>query len=295
MAYSFHEMVSSAEIVGLGGPAVRPLISCKVTSPTEYVSVDDISLALSKNILQAPYLQMMKESVRVPDRDLTSLVRTSRGETYNYIDAEKVSKALAAGYTIKLNQVHHWHQRTDEQVETLASKFPVEVKPFVFLTPAEERGVLPHRDAFHVLVIQLEGRKEWTLWNPGQESRSSYGLDVDLENPLRELVLDPGDVMYLPQGYPHSARAVGGPSLHMTFAMGLPTPDTLIDALLDGAAKRSADPLPSGCGRAELLGWAARDLLRTAAELDSETWFATALARQRARTTARPPRESMPR
>jgi ribosomal protein L16 Arg81 hydroxylase len=286
MPYSFHELAASAEIVGLGNPQAEPLVNRGAASPADYISLDDISLALAQGVLQVPYLQMVQQSRRVPGSELTTSARTSDGAAYEYIDGEKVTKALAAGYTLKLNQVHHWHRATDRQVGTLAANHPAEVKPFVFLTPAEERGLLPHRDASHVLVIQLEGRKEWTLWNPGAETRSSHGLDVDLENPLRELVLEPGDVMYLPHGYPHSARAVGGPSMHLTFTMSLPTPESLVAALLDSAADPAGDPLPSGRGRAELLGRAADDLLRTAAGLDADTWFTTALARQRTGTPA---------
>jgi ribosomal protein L16 Arg81 hydroxylase len=290
MAQAFEDLVAAPEFAGVGRQEMRHLVRRKALHPADCISSDDISQAIRECRLHFPYLQMVRHSTPVPAEKLTFSARTSGGERFGFVDADKVAKALAEGRTMKLNQVEHWHRPTAAQAAILADRFPVEVKTFVFLTPAEETGLLPHRDASHVLVLHLEGHKEWTLWNPGPQTRSSHGLDVDLENPLARLVLEPGDVMYLPHGYPHSARAVDGPSLHLTFTLSLPTPEALV-AVLRAAAGPAADETPSTPApprdRHQLVDAAAQDLLRSAAGLDAGHWFDAALAWQRHGTLTR--------
>ncbi|KOU36221.1 hypothetical protein ADK54_34865 [Streptomyces sp. WM6378] len=134
---------------------------------------------------------------------------------------------------MKLNQVEDWHRGTRDLLRGIEAALPVEAKAFVFLTPQDNTGMLPHRDGSHVLVIQLEGRKEWHLYDPGVVPRSDSGLDVDITTPPRIEVLEPGDVMYLPHGYPHAATAVGGWSLHLTYTLTEPTPQALVRAVVD--------------------------------------------------------------
>jgi hypothetical protein len=289
MAQSFDALVAGPGLAGIGSQEMRHLLHRKAVDPAECLSSDAVHRAIKECRIPFPYLQMVRRSIPVPAEELSVSARTCgrAGERFAYVDAAKAATALADGRTMKLNQVHHWHRPTAAQAAVLAERFPVEVKTFAFLTPAEETGLLPHRDASHVLVLHLEGRKEWTLWNPGPQTRGSHGLDVDLENPLARLVLEPGDVLYLPHGYPHSARAVDGPSLHLTFTLGLPTPEALITVVRAHAAPASApDPAPPP-GRRALLDAAAEDLLRAARGLDPDRWFAAALEWQRHGTLER--------
>lgn len=48
------------------------------------------------------------------------------------------------------------------------------------------------------------------------------GLDVDAQEATESFTLGPGDVLYLPHGWPHAARAFGGPSMHLTFTLAEP-------------------------------------------------------------------------
>lgn len=284
MKSPFAELVDSPDIVGIDSPHGGPLLNPAAADPAEFITIDEISAALACGVLQLPYLQLVHQSRKLADEELVSVHRTSSGRRLASVDGDAVTRALVDGSTLKLNQVDHWHRRTERQVALLSKRYPVEVRPFVFLTPAEEHGLLPHRDASHVLVVQLEGRKEWTLWNPGPQTRSSYGLDVDLKDPLGQFTLEPGDVMYLPHGYPHSARAVGALSLHLTFTMALPTPLSLVGALLDATdtPEAAGSRLPRSGSRAELLDTATWTMLRTAAAFPADAWFDQALARQRA-------------
>ena len=67
------------------------------------------------------------------------------------------------------------------------------------------------------------------------------------EDPLIDEVLEPGDVLYLPRGYLHSATAQGEVSAHLTVGVHVLTRwavvDALVNALTDDPALRGSLPL----------------------------------------------------
>ncbi|CAK9057337.1 unnamed protein product [Durusdinium trenchii] len=90
---------------------------------------------------------------------------------------------------------------------------------------AIEVSVPCHTDRQDVLVFQATGEKRWQIYHPPQIGdvdplRRGKDGDVmeDLGKPLLDVVLEPGDVLYVPLGYGHSTSTaqLSGPSLHIT-------------------------------------------------------------------------------
>ena len=76
-----------------------------------------------------------------------------------------------------------------------------------------------------MFVLQIAGEKQWFIHEPVFESplRSQPWNDRAQPLPKRpprapviDTVLRPGDALYLPRGYLHSAKALGGVSVHLT-------------------------------------------------------------------------------
>jgi hypothetical protein len=90
-----------------------------------------------------------------------------------------------------------------------------------FLTPAGQRGAT-HSDPTDVYVIQLEGTKRWQIWQTPQVRRPGDDKDSfpSLPDPVLDLSLQPGDVLYVPHNTPHRASAEGSVSLHLTVVAG---------------------------------------------------------------------------
>lgn len=99
------------------------------------------------------------------------------------------------------------------------------VNAHVFLTPPESQGFAPHRDEHASIVLQLEGTKEWMVYEPAPGAPGAHG---DLR---RAALVDPrslgamqahayrleaGDVLYIPEAWPHEARTSRSHSLHVT-------------------------------------------------------------------------------
>ncbi|WP_078966857.1 JmjC domain-containing protein [Streptomyces sp. WM6378] len=213
-----------------GGAEIAIIRNC--IAPGDFITRNAIDSLLHRSLLRWPYFSVFKEGVKPALGELTES-RSVNGRISSGYASVGVSRHLDNGATLKLNQVEDWHRGTRDLLRGIEAALPVEAKAFVFLTPQDNTGMLPHRDGSHVLVIQLEGRKEWHLYDPGVVPRSDSGLDVDITTPPRIEVLEPGDVMYLPHGYPHAATAVGGWSLHLTYTLTEPTPQALVRAVVD--------------------------------------------------------------
>jgi ribosomal protein L16 Arg81 hydroxylase len=200
-----------------------------------------------------------------------------------FADPAAIRRLMDAGGTLKLNQLSDWHRPTRQIVKAIESITPVAVSSYVFYTPPSNRGMLPHRDGSHVIAVQLEGVKEWHLYARPDQVRSTAGLDVDSALPSHQFTLEPGDVLYLPHGWPHDAEARDGHSLHLTFTLTEPTPDDLLEAL--GKHLESDDRELMHRHHAltlEAKSEAVRDsLLSRTADLPDEQWVRLALTTMR--------------
>jgi bifunctional lysine-specific demethylase and histidyl-hydroxylase NO66 len=76
-----------------------------------------------------------------------------------------------------------------------------------------------------VFVLQVAGSKRWTIHTPviddplpdqTWDQRKSAVAARATETPLIDTVLQPGDALYLPRGFLHSAVAQGEVSIHLT-------------------------------------------------------------------------------
>jgi hypothetical protein len=97
-----------------------------------------------------------------------------------------------------------------------------------------------------VFVLQVAGRKHWRVHDPVLPDplvnqpwggRAEEVAATAEGPPALEIVLEPGDALYLPRGWLHAAEALGEQSLHLTVGLHRPTRYTLVEALLGLAAE----------------------------------------------------------
>lgn len=206
-----------------------------------FISTSEISAKLTASLLRWPYFTLLQEGNRPPPETYTVVRDVISQHRGGFPDAAAIRRYMDGGASLKLNQLADWHRPTKAVRHQLEELFRAAVATYVFWTPAEQQGMLPHRDASHVLAVQLEGLKEWHLYARPDQLKSAAGLDVDASEPTHTFTLEPGDVLYLPHGWPHAARAVGGASMHLTFTLAEPSPTELIEALLGEFTERHQD------------------------------------------------------
>ena len=86
-------------------------------------------------------------------------------------------------------------------------------------------GVGPHFDSYDVFLLQVAGRRRWSI---GRQKDLSLQPGVPLKilqhfEPEHSWVLEPGDMLYLPPRYAHDGVAEGGDC--MTYSIGLRSPE----------------------------------------------------------------------
>jgi ribosomal protein L16 Arg81 hydroxylase len=243
------------------------------------ITENDIQDMLDAGLLRWPYFTLLKQGQQ-PEVTAFTATRTVAGQHLKgFADAVKVRELLADGATMKMSQLEDWHAPIRGLMDEIEARLPAELKAYVFYTPCDNTGMLPHRDGSHVLALQLAGAKEWTIYDAPDQVDSRPGLDVDPDSNSHTFVMEPGDVLYLPHGFPHVATARGGTSLHLTLTITEPAPTDLVEALLTTFAPGD---LP-GNGT-EFAGGAVAALLDHLGSVEERVLVDTAVGTMRKRT-----------
>ncbi|MEJ2673781.1 MAG: cupin domain-containing protein [Acidihalobacter sp.] len=89
-----------------------------------------------------------------------------------------------------------------------------------FHHPPGKPGYNVHFDALDTFVLQLDGEKHWKVFPQAISMPTATQAreleDEEVGEALAEYTLEPGDLLYMPAGYPHGALCVEEHSTHVT-------------------------------------------------------------------------------
>lgn len=274
-------------------------------APTHGFGPDAVDELLSRRGLRTPFLRMAKEGTTLEARELTLGGGVGASIT-DQVSEDKVLRHFADGATIVLQGLHRTWAPVSDTARGLSTALGHPVQVNAYVTPPQNRGFDDHYDVHDVFVVQVSGEKHWRVRPPVLEAplrgqpwtdRRDEVRAAAQQEPVVDAVLAPGDCLYLPRGWLHSATALGGTSIHLTFGVHVWTGRTLADDLMaaagrvldDDLALRRAlppgvdvlDPATAAAARA-----AVRDSVVAALDAVSDEDLAAALAR-RARAAER--------
>jgi len=143
-------------------------------------------------------------------------------------DREKVNHFLRQGATLVLDYLEGIHpgiRKTTNCIERLTG---AATSCNAYCSWQAVQGYASHFDTMCVFAIQIEGEKSWNIYrgrvkepmaipgaSPGDFSREQHDQQ---KGPVAEqIVMRPGDVLYLPRGLYHDALATDTASLHLSF------------------------------------------------------------------------------
>ncbi len=135
-------------------------------------------------------------------------------------DTARIYEELHAGATLVLQGLHRYWPPVTRFCRDLELDLTHPAQANAYVTPPSSRGLAVHHDTHDVFVLQLSGRKEWAVYEPVLEmplpsQRWSSELG-DPGEPVLSVELQPGDCLYIPRGFPHSARARHEVTAHLT-------------------------------------------------------------------------------
>lgn len=171
-------------------------------------------------------LKLIKEGYSLP---LSFLVKKDQ-----LIEQEELWKYYFSGYTIVFDKIIDYFPQLMEPCKALydllcrqSGQSFSQVDMNAYLTPrGNHQGLYPHFDNHPVFVLQIEGRKMWRVYAHKDifmsKSKGQEGQDLRkfLGEPLIDIELHPGDLLYLPEGYFHEACSCESDfSFHLSLAV----------------------------------------------------------------------------
>ena len=201
--------------------------------------------------LRTPFLRIAKDGAVVDPKRFTS-PQGAGAEVPDQVSSDAVLRLFAEGSTVVLQGLHRLWPPLIEFAGQLAADLGHPTQVNAYVTPPSSRGFSPHYDVHDVFVLQVAGQKHWTIHEPvlADPLRTHPWTDRSAEvaaaaerEPVIDTVLRPGDALYLPRGYIHSAVALGEISAHLTVGVHPVTRWGAAESALDLVRALAADDL----------------------------------------------------
>jgi len=221
-----------------------PLLTRAADLPRDFddlMSTTDVDELLSERGVRAPFIRVAKEGGLVA-RDAYLGPAGFGAEMPDQVDSAKVLAQFASGATIVLQGLHRLWPPIIDFVRGMVDDLGHPVQANAYVTPPQNRGFDPHYDVHDVFVLQTAGTKHWTVHEPVHvdplasqpwtDHRDAIAERVR-DEPVVDAVLNPGDALYLPRGWIHSARALGDTSVHLTIGVAPFTGMDVVRAVVD--------------------------------------------------------------
>ena len=221
----------------------RPLLSRRVGLPScfeDLLDLDGVDELLSRRGLRTPFLRIVRDGKVVGSAQFTG-PGGAGAEIADQVRDDRVLALFGAGATIVLQGLHRTWPAVIDFSTRLGEDLGHPVQANAYVTPPSSRGFAAHYDVHDVFVLQLAGRKHWTVhapvcpdplrdqpWDRYADAVTAAARD---ELPVLDAVLEPGDVLYLPRGYLHAATTLGGVSAHLTLGVHTVSRFALVEAL----------------------------------------------------------------
>jgi hypothetical protein len=201
----------------------KSLLILRRNDPTYYDSIMTL----------ADFDRCLHAAVDSPSEMLQVVPPPGSGRKFQSATAAGISKdrlygAYLSGNTIRLINAEKYWPPLDLLLASMRESFAGQVGANVFLTPPGSQAFSLHFDPVDAFIVQLAGSKKWHIWEPTypqpmaipiaerQQHKMVEECKEETLIPCEEVLLQPGDTMYLPRGFYHKAIAQDELSLHMT-------------------------------------------------------------------------------
>ena len=160
-------------------------------------------------------------------------------------------KRCQDGATLILNHIHELDPTLAQWTSALSREIGHRTQTNTYCSWPSQQGFNCHFDPHEVFILQIDGFKEWFVFEETLEYPCKSDKSPDLQPPdsppYLNCILSPGDVLYIPRGHWHYAIARTAPSLHLTLGItcrtGIDWLNWLVGKLQNDRAWRQNLPL----------------------------------------------------
>jgi lysine-specific demethylase/histidyl-hydroxylase NO66 len=207
----------------------------------DLLSQDDVERVVCSSGLRHPAFRLVKAGEKIALSEYTSDVPWRPTAFTEMADPGRIAALVAEGATIVVQGLHHWWEPVAAFCRDLEAELGHPAQANAYYTPRDSQGLPVHHDTHDVFVLQIAGEKRWLVYEPVLElplRDQRYSAEMgEPGEPVQDVVLRPGDTLYLPRGWLHEAVTSATDSLHLTVGLNVYTwADALRAALADAEA-----------------------------------------------------------
>ncbi|WP_374440738.1 JmjC domain-containing protein [Stella sp.] len=169
-----------------------------------------------------------------------------------------VTAWIRRGATLVLNNIGELNDGLAETAAALRAATGAPVQANLYFSRQGRQAFNPHFDTHEVFALHCHGEKRWRIFENRAEAPTPRSIQAaaamgrkDEPGAVRqELTLRPGDLLYLPRGQFHDALASTQATIHVTFAVSMPSGVDLLrflaeEGVLDPALRRDLPLRPN--------------------------------------------------
>ena len=140
-------------------------------------------------------------------------------------------------WSLLVQAVDHWHAPSAALMQPFRALPDWRMDDLMVSFSVPGGGVGPHLDQYDVFIIQGSGRRRWRVGNNVQIKQHCPHPDLLQVEPFEAIIdeiLEPGDIVYIPPGFPHDGYSLEN-ALNYSVGFRAPSGKELLSSFADYA------------------------------------------------------------
>ncbi|WP_428776058.1 JmjC domain-containing protein [Vibrio sp.] len=138
----------------------------------------------------------------------------------------ELTQLAESHWQLIIQAANHWYEPLADLLQPFSSLPQWLLDDVMVCYSAPSGGVGPHIDQYDVFIIQGQGQRRWRIGAKdtgqyqeklaGDALKQIEGFDAEID-----VVLNPGDILYIPPGFPHEGQSLTG---SLSYSIGYRSP-----------------------------------------------------------------------
>lgn len=186
----------------------------------DLLSINDIEHILNNILLTNTHVRLVSNNKRIKNKKYTRTIKLGTQLIKNIVYSKKIFEHFNSGYTIVINLLHEYWKPITLFCRALEKILGFPIQANAYITPANSVGFRAHYDQHDVFILQLYGKKKWTVY-PVLSENPKVAAEINVKHAkispiVKSEYLNEGDALYIPAGSPHFGSTTDDISIHLS-------------------------------------------------------------------------------